>query len=517
MEYHDPSGLYPLIASQLSARLPLRNLHWKSPSRPLRSIDSLHVELVPAPGLSLDGISLPLAGQASNNAGSDNTSRPGTSGQGAGSSAELGRDGVKAPPKERRHQIPGLRRTPYLKVYILRCDDSETYKASSRKLLRDWVRGTAPSPQGPNVQDEHDACEWLILHVVLPSTSVAAQPRSSGSGGAGAAPEKSGSGPRWPGRASSTILEKIRADFNTSGKSAPDRVAQVRLQKKDLPPTFVLPTPEPSASDYNETPQEQAHAWTDLVSKLKLLILKSFDARVSQYEEDIKEKDSQRAIPGWNFCTFFVLKEGLARGFESVGLIEDALAGYDELSAGLDSVIHDKVGGGSETQGGTFLPFSSELQQQLLRFAPSSVDAQTALEQDTQCSLDELWEEPLGSGRINYRERILSNQISIYDFKCYIFTRQMSLLLRMAKCKSALPDAPSQQRLSSDHGSSQVAGRLRNGQGQPTKHSDAENLVPLAELCRRALQFLTAVARIVKEDLWSGYDFSITIGSTILI
>lgn len=32
VEYHDPSGVFPLIQADLAARLPLRNLHWKAPN-----------------------------------------------------------------------------------------------------------------------------------------------------------------------------------------------------------------------------------------------------------------------------------------------------------------------------------------------------------------------------------------------------------------------------------------------------------------------------------------------------
>ncbi|OAA53976.1 tmem1 family [Niveomyces insectorum RCEF 264] len=48
VEYFDPHGLFKLIAPGLEARLPLRHLHWQSHSGPLRSIDTLHVELVAA-------------------------------------------------------------------------------------------------------------------------------------------------------------------------------------------------------------------------------------------------------------------------------------------------------------------------------------------------------------------------------------------------------------------------------------------------------------------------------------
>jgi trafficking protein particle complex subunit 10 len=48
--------------------------------------------------------------------------------------------------------------------------------------------------------------------------------------------------------------------------------------------------------------------WAETLSKIKDGILASFDSAVSQREEDIKRSESQRAMPGWNFCTFFILK-----------------------------------------------------------------------------------------------------------------------------------------------------------------------------------------------------------------
>src|SRR4051812_49282149 len=46
--YWDPSSVFTLLEPELRSRLPLKNLHWKSPSRPLRSIHSLQVDLVNA-------------------------------------------------------------------------------------------------------------------------------------------------------------------------------------------------------------------------------------------------------------------------------------------------------------------------------------------------------------------------------------------------------------------------------------------------------------------------------------
>ncbi|KAG8411307.1 hypothetical protein J3459_016346 [Metarhizium acridum] len=75
---------------------------------------------------------------------------------------------------QRRHQIPGLRNTPYLKVLLVRCDDNDSYKATVRAEIREWIKEHTPpssaSKKASN-QEKHDAFEWLILHVVIPNTA----------------------------------------------------------------------------------------------------------------------------------------------------------------------------------------------------------------------------------------------------------------------------------------------------------------------------------------------------------
>jgi trafficking protein particle complex subunit 10 len=73
--------------------------------------------------------------------------------------------------------------------------------------------------------------------------------------------------------------------------------------------------------------------WQDILGKIKEGLLQSFDSRVVQYEEDIRKMHAQMTLPGWNYCTFFILKEGLAQSFEHMLLLEDALIQYDELEA----------------------------------------------------------------------------------------------------------------------------------------------------------------------------------------
>jgi hypothetical protein len=401
------------------------------------------------------------------------------------------RSGIpKSLTKVRRHQIPGLRQTPYLKVLFLRCDDNESYKAHARKEVRDWIKeSTRPASDSKKAtaQENHDAFEWLVVHVVVPNTAASTQPRTSSKG-------------------SSTTLEKLRADFNGSTKPAIDRVAQIRIGINDVP-YDMLPRVVPAIpGSYAETPAENAAAWDDLIQKMKALILASFDMRVTQYEDDIREKDGQRSLPGWNFCTFFVLKEGLARGFESVGLVEDALVGYDELEVGLDAIVREQAAAGSAAEhGGEFLPYTDYLKgeyEKSLRglheedgIPVEEAGAPISL-QDGESGLDSE-EIPLSATKKNYRELILSNNISIFDFRCYIFARQLSLLLRMANVSS------SQQELLAnlkEQRESSLQGLVtRPTPAQPKEN--AENLAILAQICRRTLEFITSIARIMREDL----------------
>ena len=519
VEYHDPHDVYKLLAPGLVPRLPLRHLHWQSHAGPLRSIDTLHLELVPAASDAGSTSTPSPAAAAGSQRVSDITHRD----DGFQTAAVGGRPGSteyvdalapparSAGPKERRHQIPGLRRTPYLKILFVRCDDNDSYKSQTRSEVREWIKQytiTAQSTKKLNVAETHDAFEWLIVHVVIPNTAAASQPRTSKTTD-GSTPDLGGvkSTSRW-GKSTSTLLEKFRSEFNGGSKNAIDRITQIRIGINDVP-YDVLPRVVPAVpSGYAETEKDAENAWQDLVDKMKSLILSSFDVRVLQYEEDIREKDAQRSLPGWNFCTFFILKEGLARGFESVGLVDDALVVYDELSVGLDTIIAEQAAAGSaEAHGGALLGYTEDLRRIATRalraLAASSSDGDAEepvnLESADGTSTESFEEALISPTKKAYRELILANNVSVFDFRCYIFARQITLLLRLGNASSSREELLAklkEQQESVLHG---VAPRA-----PPPKPTDeTENLSMLAEVCRRTLEFIPAVSQVMRGDIVS--------------
>jgi len=48
--------------------------------------------------------------------------------------------------------------------------------------------------------------------------------------------------------------------------------------------------------------------WGEFGNKVKDCLMFAFDASVHQRKEEVRRSESQRQMPGWNFCTFFILK-----------------------------------------------------------------------------------------------------------------------------------------------------------------------------------------------------------------
>ncbi|TDL27388.1 hypothetical protein BD410DRAFT_875203 [Rickenella mellea] len=293
------SDYWKQIHLSLSSQLPLRNLHWKSASRiSIRTIQELDVNLV---------------------------------------ELEHSRD-------ELTSQIPStLLEKPFLNMYVVTCEDNDSYKNVVKKQIKDWHTAI--------IQRKNQ--EWLIVYVVKPDATRV-------------------SGGLLKMRA--TVLDRIKADFNTDKK---DRCVQLTWASGHDNPV----------------------AWAELISKFKEGITLAFDSSVAQREEDIKRSESQRQMPGWNFCTFFILKESLAASFEGMNLLEDAQIQYDELEASFFQVLKEKN-----------LSWFGRL------IDPTPMDDTLPL---------------LSTSKKPYRDLILANTISVFDFRVYLLARQCNLLARM--------------------------------------------------------------------------------------
>ncbi|KAK4580509.1 hypothetical protein LTR86_000712 [Recurvomyces mirabilis] len=459
VEYHDPSGVFPLVSRSIADRLPLRNLNWQSPSRPLRQIRQLHVEFV-ADRYTQTNLRPPIQRF-------DST--------GPSSSFDIvrgGKDDRKDAPKQRRHQIPGLKTSPYLKIYVLRCDDKDTYKETERKRIRDWIKENAQTEGRRG--EEHDAFEWMILHVVVPDTVAASEPRwRESTREPDELKERKTNNIKIPGKSKGTVFDRLRADFNESSKTGQDRVSQIRLQKSDVSPDL-LPTPA-VATTLEETPQERELAWKDLMDKFKVMLLGPFDTRVRKYEADIAEQEARRSLPGWNFCTFFIHKEGLAKALESIGLVEDALAIYDELLFGLETAVRELASGQADGTATRFAAFTDDIEARIL--GKSEVNGS---HDEGKVHVD------LSSSRLfdkDYREKIVRSDISVFDFFSYMFSRQQALILRLANTHAA-----------------------RAEMGASSLKEGGEDLVLMSEVCWRASTFIHNNARTLRQDLIARRD-----------
>ncbi|KAH9063497.1 trafficking protein particle complex subunit 10 [Lactarius vividus] len=295
------SDQWKQIYTALLEQLPLRNIHWKPQTRPsIRTIQELEVQLVP-----LDTV----------------------------------RD-------EHTSQVPySLLERPLVNIYAVTCEDSDAYKATAKKQIKDWQTSL----------NHRKSQEWIIIHILRSDTR---NPSSNFF------------------QMKGNVLDKIRADFNTDKR---DRCVQLAW---------------PVAKD-------NPAAWAELLSKVKDGILSAFDTAISSRDEEVMRSEGQQSMPGWNFCTFFILKESLAASFEGMNLFEDALRCHDELELSFAHVLREK----NLSWFGTLI-------------IPAAKDDSLPL---------------LSVTKKPYRDLIVANTISVFDLRIYILSNQCALLGKMGK------------------------------------------------------------------------------------
>lgn len=87
------------------------------------------------------------------------------------------------------------------------------------------------------------------------------------------------------------VIDKIKMDFNVDKR---DRCVQIsRIGVNGI---------------------EDPNCWNSLLDKLKDAIVTGFNVNIESRIADVERSEGQRNLPGWNFCTFFILKVGDAIG-----------------------------------------------------------------------------------------------------------------------------------------------------------------------------------------------------------
>lgn len=106
----------------------------------------------------------------------------------------------------------------------------------------------------------------------------------------------------------SSVYDKIRTDFNQGKQERYVEHTEHIEYSYAQPPLCYLYCFRCAYIRINDSEGPNSELWTTFVEKMKESILTSFDMQVLQIQEDTRRLDMQRHMPGWNYCTFFILK-----------------------------------------------------------------------------------------------------------------------------------------------------------------------------------------------------------------
>ncbi|OMH84797.1 Trafficking protein particle complex subunit 10 [Zancudomyces culisetae] len=144
-------------------------------------------------------------------------------------------------------------------------------------------------------------------------------------------------------------------------------------------------------------------SWVELINKIKELVMVSFESRVISFQEDTRRMANMRQLPGWNYCSYFILKEGFAQLYNTMGVYEEALKQYDELGALFLELLDSKRLSWFDRVG----------------TATSGADRVDILRPNI----------------LKCRQQIMENKITLLDFRVYLFGCQARLMVRIGSIR----------------------------------------------------------------------------------
>ena len=222
------------------------------------------------------------------------------------------------------------------------------YKSTIKQQIRDWL----------SVISRKKNQEWLIILLNNSSNSNVNSNKANNLF-----------------KIKSSIIDKIKLDFNVDKR---DRCIQVsRIGVNGI---------------------EDKDCWSPLINKLKLSIINGFDNNLKSRLNDVEKSENQINLPGWNFYTYFILKESIALSYLGLKLYEKSYSIYRDLE--------------------TFYQFSLNHHHSIIsQFSTFGADQNN----DDSLNLFKFDVKP-------YRQMILSNSISVFDFKLYLFKSISNIL-----------------------------------------------------------------------------------------
>ncbi|TIC19293.1 hypothetical protein E3Q12_04271 [Wallemia mellicola] len=229
--------------------------------------------------------------------------------------------------------------TPFMHLLFIQCEDPDYYKSTLKDQIKEWIQLVSSK--------KHQ--EWLI---VLISNSLSTKSNNLF-------------------KIKNSTLNKLKMDFNNQ------RCIQInRLGVNGI---------------------EDPNCWDPLIDKLKELTYIGFNTNIQMRLQDVEKSENQINLPGWNFCTFFILKESIALSYIGINLYNEALQIYSQL----EQLFHHRLVDNSVIS--QFADFGG------LGDSDDSGDL-------------------LSTTKKPYRQMMLSNSISIFDFRLYLFACQAKIL-----------------------------------------------------------------------------------------
>lgn len=243
-------------------------------------------------------------------------------------------------------RVPLLYRLPPVHLFFVSCDDSDVYRAQVRNEIRQWMaalphhmppdyEGLRTTVDGGRDVPAHLTPEYLI--VLLPSNAAQV-------GAPGASAGKMG---RFYTMNKGTVLEKLRADFNTSTTEHVLALHRVPASADDNDPT----------------------AWIELLARMKEATIASISRLVELQDRLSTTYDVTSTAPTWSLCTSMLRKEHLVQTLEGLGLVREALTLYEQMADRLTPVASFPPGGTDEGDDSLLLlgplrkPYIAQLEQ----------------------------------------------------------------------------------------------------------------------------------------------------------